>query len=107
MLITFFLAMLGWVIFRSDSIHDAFSYLWLMFTNGSLEGIGLLIIDMKFILPLIIIEWLTRTQSHGFCLDVIPAFRNYRIIRWSIYLVTFLTILIFSGKQGEFIYFQF
>lgn len=109
-LTTFGLATLAWIFFRSTSVGDAFSYIYKMFSTITV-GIGypykLIGGDISlfiFIFIMIIFEWLQRNQLHPFNFD---RTKLNRPLRWIIYIIFTLLILWFSGKEAEFIYFQF
>lgn len=109
---TFFLVLIGWVIFRSESIGKACSYLKKMFDtslwhapNYAELGIGNSVTMgcFLFIAILLVVEWLQRDKDHGLAIDEIRS----ATVRWSIYLVVALIIFFFRGVQETFIYFQF
>jgi len=103
--ITFFLILIAWVFFRAESLYEAGRYI-----NG-IFSISLFsmpeVFPRRFILfiaLLILAEWLQREKQHAlqFTDKKLP-----KIIRWSIYYVIILAIVLFGGSQQEFIYFQF
>lgn len=104
MLFTFFLVVIGWIIFRADNITQAVDYLGCMF-SASLFSMPLLASKktLLFIILLVIVEWLGRRNQHA--LEQLPFKR--RIIRWMFYFIIVLIIMLFAGQQGAFIYFQF
>lgn len=100
---TFAITTIAWVFFRSETVADAFDYLARIF-NGNYYTCPQ--VDFKpfiFILILIIVEWFQRTKHHGLQLDQI---RN-GLVRWCIYAMLLLMILIFGANSDSFIYFQF
>lgn len=107
MFLTFCLAVIGWIIFRAESISQAFHYIASFFTHPFI-GIG--IIDgKKWLFAGIIvlyIEWLQREKQHTLELPTTGFFR-YRIVRWSIYYAIVCLIINFAGSSQSFIYFQF
>ncbi|OAV74999.1 acyltransferase [Bacteroidales bacterium Barb7] len=112
MFLTFLLALVGWIIFRAESITQAVGYIKGMcnaslFTVPKLPGIGitqsLATTTLFFILVLLITEWLQRKQSHTLQISS----PSSPILRWSIYIFLYLSISIFGGAQSEFMYFQF
>lgn len=101
-LTTFSLAVFGWIIFRANSIADFWGYLKTMLVNWNIsdpiEGKKALF----FIMVLLMVEWLNRSKEHAFAFH----FQN-QYLRWSVYLAVALLCLTQSGKQVQFIYFQF
>ncbi len=105
MLLTFILVVFGWIIFRSESIADAWIYFQRIFSQGlftrpdaaGITGFTLCICIM------VVVEWLQRHRPHPFDLgNVKPA-----VLRYAIYLVTVFAILMLGGHTENFIYFQF
>lgn len=108
MLFTFLLAVMGWVLFRADSIHQAADYYRHMFTHlfdGSpnvTAPIDLWVVIVSLTI-LTVVEWVNRDQPHEFCR--MP--RN-RILRWLLYLLLIVMIGAFMvTNEMPFIYFQF
>ncbi len=105
MVLTFMLVVFGWIIFRADSIADAWCYFQRIFTHSlfsrpdaaGITGFTLCICIM------VIVEWLQRHRPHPFDLSGIkPA-----ALRYGIYLATVFVILMLGGHAENFIYFQF
>ena len=106
MLLTFFLAVLGWIIFRAESIGQAWEYVCGMcdvslFTVFIKKKIALS--NVIFITIMLVVEWLQRGEEHGMELSRI----SQVWIRTLIYYVLVLILIIASGKSSTFIYFQF
>lgn len=107
MFLTFFLTVIAWIFFRSETITDALFYLKRMF-SASLFSIpakrptDLIILLLIFI----IIEWIFREREYGFDLNTK---KTPRVLRWFFYYVILITIYLFGAFQSdiEFIYFQF
>ncbi len=104
--VTFGLVMTGWVIFRAENMTQAIAYLRRMFSASLFswphwEGCG---IAAGGILILLLVEWIQRDKEHALAID-----RQIRSqgVRWSIYYVLVLLILMFGGESVDFIYFQF
>ena len=105
MLLTFFLVLIGWIIFRAESIGQAWDYICgicnaSLFTLPELTGYTALVFNMLFLLA---VEWVQRKKE--FVLDL-SEMKN-GIMRWSIYLVILFGIFAFGGHATNFIYFQF
>ena len=107
MALTFFLAVIGWIIFRAASITQAWGYLRFMFTNQFFDAhpVHRMPILGGAIL-LLFAEWLQRNKQHALQLPEICPF-NYRIVRWAVYYLILLIIAKFAGTSQSFIYFQF
>lgn len=110
MFITFFLAVFGWVIFRSAGIHDFVCYVNRIF-DISLFSIpwyqtnNMLILMIGSIMIMVLVEWMQRTKEHGLDFGYGP---RKRLLRWCIYLGIALMIFVLqSPKTTQFIYFQF
>lgn len=106
MCITFFLAVIGWILFRSDSMSQAVDYIYRMFmtiTQGEVLGKRALV----YCFLLVVIEWLQRNKAHCMQIDNPPKFLKYRVVRWTIYYILIWCLVAMAGSQQDFIYFQF
>lgn len=102
---TFFLITIGWIIFRAENISQAFYYLQRVFSHSFFalpEFWGKK--AFFFILILIIAEWLQRDKKH--VLQISGVIKS-PYIRWGIYYLLIVFILLFAGEKAQFIYFQF
>ena len=104
---TFFLAVIGWIIFRAESMTQAIAYLRCMLTNDLFDrsqtyGISYL----GFGLLLLAVEWLQREKQHALQFSDIRPF-CYRPVRWAVYYAILLIIAKFAGTSQTFIYVQF
>ena len=104
--LTFLLAVIGWIIFRANSMTQAIDYISSMFTNLSFNSHQLYGKTISYCLLLLFIEWMQRDKQHALQFPNKRLF-NYRFIRWTIYYSLILSIMIFGGKSQTFIYFQF
>ena len=106
-LLTFLLAVVGWVIFRAESIGQAWDYFHGMM-DASLFSIPWIysstyILPMPFILLLfIIIEWAGRNKECPIKLN-----GNNKVRQWLVYLLLVVMIFSFGNPSETFIYFQF
>lgn len=100
-LITFALATIGWIIFRAENIQQAIYFICLLF-NRSLFELPLVSNAFFFIIIMIIVEWINRNKEHCFQINI-----KSKVLRYAIYYGIMLTIVLFSGIQEQFIYFQF
>lgn len=101
--ITFILTVFAWIFFRAENLAHAFSYLngimsASLFTIPELKPAFLIILIIGFML----VEWLGRENAFA-----IERLKFGTASRYSIYTILVLLIYIYSGKQQEFIYFQF
>ena len=107
MLLTFFLAVMGWIIFRSESIGQAWEFVCGMvdkslFTMPWIYS-ATYIVPMPFILLLfLVMEWTGRNKECPIKLN-----GTNKVLQWLVYV--FFVVLVFSfGETSEsFIYFQF
>lgn len=109
MLLTFFLVVIGWIIFRSESITQAADYLARM-CSLSLSDLG----DLKAgRLPfaaafvLMSVEWMQRDKQHALQLSAQKGIFSHRTARLILYYIIVVATLVFAGDQETFIYFQF
>lgn len=107
MLLTFFLVTIGWIIFRSESISTASDILLRIF-NVTTWGAPKL--NLTYEIPTIIAialcfaaEWINRKRTHSFDF----AWIKHSWIRIPLYYAIFAMIVLYSGENHTFIYFQF
>lgn len=107
MAMTFFLTVIGWIIFRSETMSQAMDYLKAMMTNNFFDASKLHgTTYLCFGISLFFIEWLQRDKQHAMQFSNRKPF-CYRIVRWGIYYLILLVIAKYSGSSQTFIYFQF
>lgn len=100
--LTFALVVLGWIIFRADSLGMAWDYISRLFTSGGLKPIGSTL-TLISILLMLAVEWLHRQKTHG--LEI--SYLNSHILKYTIY-IGLAILMFFSYTNSEsFIYFQF
>lgn len=108
MIITFFFVMIGWIIFRVDNISDFFPYLRGMWDWDTLRVCYRFFYSQSVrpaswpIIVMLVIEWLNRTKNHCFDISNVPS-----LIRVPLYWLVIIGIILFSGQNQTFIYFQF
>ena len=109
MLTTFGLTAFAWIFFRAENISHAMSYISEMFSfsifkvpnlSNRSEAMEIIVLVLIFLM----IEWLGREGKYG--IQNIDNKFN-KPIRWGIYYVLIYFVLMYSGKEQEFIYFQF
>lgn len=104
-LLTFMLAVIGWIIFRATSISEAWSIMKGI-CDVSLFTMPMVIVGVKrtlfFIAIMLVVEWIDRDKEHALSLSGLP--------QWARFIVLYGLILImleFMGHSQSFIYFQF
>ncbi|MFK7783397.1 MBOAT family O-acyltransferase [Psychroserpens sp.] len=107
---TFTITVFAWVFFRAENISHAFAYLSTIFSK-SLFSFPDVTISKLYILQVVImiilfitVEWNGRTSKHA--LEKIGLDWN-KFYRLSLYFSIILFIIMFLGKEQQFIYFQF
>ena len=104
---------MGWIIFRAETIGDAWRYVRKIFSpaildrvalGGSYESPG--IHAAVGVAILLAVEWSQRTRQHGLQLTG-RAHISRRSVRYAIYYLLILGIYVMHAQQQTFIYFQF
>lgn len=108
-LYTFILSAFAWIFFRAENIGHAYSFIGEIFSfsffdfpNFSEQRRAFTIIVL--IILFMIVEWVGREKD--FAIQGI-GIKWRRSLRFSFYYVIVIFILWFSGKEQEFLYFQF
>ncbi len=115
MILTFSLTTFAWIFFRANGVKQAIDYISSIFSKSLFTVPHLPEIPyMKeyeksppiFILLIIfmILEWIGREQHYAIAN---LGLKFPRVLRWSIYYVIIIMVFFFSGKEQQFIYFQF
>ena len=107
MLLTFLLAVIGWVIFRATGIPSAVGYFQSMLSLETLTGFYKIFTEWTM-LPvgiMLLVEWLNRQSEHG--LQGFDHVVRSRWARYFLYALAFVAVIFFRGDYAEFIYFQF
>lgn len=108
-IVTFSLTTFAWIFFRANNISHAIDIVTTIFSNSllampSFMGKTKALILLCIIFFFFIIEWRGRESQFAISNFVL----NWkRPIRWSFYILLIIVLLVFSGKEQEFIYFQF
>ena len=109
MLLTFFLAVFGWIIFRAPGMPTVLHYLQGMCQLGTLRAsyrfftLPEMWPTNLFIVVILVVEWLQRGKEHGLVLSFI----KNAYLRWMVYLALLSIIYLFANQVTNFIYFQF
>ena len=106
MLLTFFLVVIGWIIFRAESIGEAWEYLGGIFSSD-LFSMPFQYVGTKkallFVFVSLLVEWLFRKKDHGLQFSASSPIWVPPLVSVGVVLV----ILEFSAHSQSFIYFQF
>lgn len=106
MAITFFLVVIGWIIFRAENITQAWDYIFRMVAEFHIASVPYGRKVLLYISVLLIVEWLQRDKQHGLQITERGIWK-YRLVRFSLYYVLVFAILALKGESETFIYFQF
>ena len=103
MLLTFILAVFGWIIFRAESISQAGEIFASILSSSLFTMPSLPMKTMLFIAILIVVEWIQRSKQHAFVLDGVKS----HFLKYACYLAVLAMIFCFGVYNESFIYFQF
>ena len=113
MVVTFFIVTIGLILFRAESIAQAWEYACGMLQFGTLRAsyrfftLPEMRLTNLFVVMMLVVEWLQRNKQHGFeGIDKLYFLRN-KYLRPIIYALLLVLIMIYGGKHASFIYFQF
>jgi alginate O-acetyltransferase complex protein AlgI len=104
---TFLMVLFGWIFFRADDLNHALRYINGMFSLELFAWPKLPAwsnLTLCSIVFLLLVEWGGRERKHA-----LEAFgtRWHGWLRWGFYAFLIACIIVLSGKEQEFIYFQF
>ena len=109
-LLTFLFVVIGWIIFRAESIGQAWDYLCGMWQWDTLRAGYRLFIQRNLlsrtgvVLVMVLIEWLNRKNEHGLDLHAVKS----PLVRYGICIFVILVMIIsVESTPSQFIYFQF
>ena len=109
-LMTFLIVVIGWVIFRAESIGQAWDYLCGMWQWDTLRAGYRLFVQRNLVsrtamvLIMVLFEWLNRKNGHGLDLQAVRS----PLIRYGIYIFVILFLMVsVESTPSQFIYFQF
>lgn len=103
MLLTFLLAMMGWVLFRSETIGQAWDFLGGMFDKSLFTMPAIPVKTLLFVAIMLVVEWIQRKKEHGFVMDGVKS----GVLRYACYIAVLAVIFVFGVFNESFIYFQF
>ena len=105
MVLTFVLVGIGWIIFNSTTINDAYQFITGMITGQDGEFLMSIeyVLYILFVVILFVVEWVQRNKEYGLQLSyTLPSW-----LRYSLYLIVFGMVFLFLGNEQTFIYMQF
>ena len=108
-LLTFALVVIGWIIFRAESISQFVEYVQGMWQFGTLRSVYRFftleeMCPMNWlIIIMLLVEWICKQKQYPF--DI--SFIKYKWVRLAIYYGLILLIWRYGTEQQTFIYFQF
>jgi alginate O-acetyltransferase complex protein AlgI len=108
-LLTFCLTVFAWIFFRASNVSHAFNYINTIFSNSFFSipqflGIEKIKPIVFLMILFVIIEWFGREQQYA--IERL-GIKWIKPLRWAMYYVIILVIFYFTGKEQQFIYFQF
>lgn len=107
MVTTFAMAVFGWIFFRAQDLTHAINYIKGIFTDDLFKKPNLpelADLSIAFIIFFMIIEWFGRENKYA--LENF-GMKWYAPLRWLFYSFLIVCVIVLSGKEQEFIYFQF
>lgn len=104
--VTFLFVMIGWVIFRAETIGDAFSYIGSMFYPFKHSEFLMGKIAILWVVVFFLLEWLGRKKETPLDFSN-EGILKYKWLHWAFCLVLFVITVLFAGQTQEFIYFKF
>lgn len=115
MTFTFCIAVIGWIIFRAETINDAINYLASIFSYSLfdvtesikvLKGLQLTR-TIPALIFMIVCEWIQRDKQHALQLNGNNVVFRYALTRYALYIFLIIFTLGLAGTKSEFLYFQF
>ena len=107
MLFTFILAVIGWILFRSDTIGDAWLYMTGLFNTEPLSVEFRKIDALTYLfwpLMMLAVEWWQRSKPHGLYMN---HENKWVAARWLLYIMLIGVMCFNVRSNSAFIYFQF
>lgn len=106
-LLTFAAATIGWIIFRSADINEAWGIISKIF-SASLYDYARTNKEhyLVYIAVMLFVEWVYRKQEHALCISG-TGLLKYKAAKWAVYYLIVVVIILLAGPNGTFIYFQF
>lgn len=100
---TFFIVVIAWVFFRSETITMAFDYIGKIFSSSFFSNPEIPKSTVLLLFLFMVVEWIQRDREH--ILDL--GHLKNKWIRYTIYYCVVFAIFYYAGDLQPFIYFQF
>lgn len=112
MLLTFSLAVIGWIIFRAETITQAWDILSgicdvSLFSKPIWNGKWTLLTTCVAIVVMLCVEWMSRDKVYALQDIQDKKMLRFRVVRVILYAIILFMIIAFRGGATDFIYFQF
>ncbi len=109
MLITFGLTVFAWIFFRAENITHAYHYIGGIFSKSLFEmpkfhSMRHALVVILLVTIFLVVEWFGREDQFG--LEVVKTLKNCAL-RWFIYFILLVVMILCYGSTQNFIYFQF
>lgn len=102
-IVTFFLVAFGWIIFRSETIGQAWDFICGIFSTSLLSIPNIPSKTLVFVLLMLFVEWIQRNEHHVFTFDGVHS----HVLKYICYFSILALIFCFGVFNESFIYFQF
>jgi D-alanyl-lipoteichoic acid acyltransferase DltB (MBOAT superfamily) len=105
MLVTFTMTVFAWILFRAETLTHAFHYISGIFSKSFFTVPQLLPRDLLLLVAAFFcVEWLGRENPYAIAK---MGLRWPKPVKWAFYYGIVVAIFVFTGKDQQFIYFQF
>ncbi len=106
-LVTFAFVTFAWIFFRAEMVTKAVDFIYCAYSKfdfnlDHIRHMNKILLSFVFLL---FVEWLGGKQKHA--LEHLELRLNNTLLRWAFYLVLTILIIMSSGQEQQFIYFQF
>lgn len=110
MLITFAVVVIGWIIFRAETITQAWEFMKGLIDTNTIRASYRFFKTTTvwptnlYIIIMLLVEWFQRDKQHGL---EISGCNKLRVLHVALYYVIIAAIILYAGSEQTFIYFQF
>jgi D-alanyl-lipoteichoic acid acyltransferase DltB (MBOAT superfamily) len=100
---TFFVVVIAWIFFRSETISMAFQYIGRIFSPSLFSKPEIPMSGVLYLFLFMVFEWIQRSREH--ILDI--GYLKNKWLRYGIYYCVVFALFYYAGDLQPFIYFQF